>query len=427
MSSAPRLSAAALLLALPLAAAAQVAPAIGAGDTTRRVTLSGEIRTRAELDRPGAPGATDAVTRLRARIGAAIAAAERTTIVLQVQDSRVLGADARAPGSEFDLHQGYVELAAPWRAATVAVRAGRQEIALGNERLVGVVSWSNAGRSFDGVRVLVAPTGASPRWTATAFAATVEERGARAGAAQRAADHAVAGLYATRVVGAGALDVTLLHDVGGHYRAYDDARRTTLDARLRTGRVLGVAAELEGAVQVGRQRVLPTDGTPAHAQDVRAWLAAARLATSPLGERRATAAVGVDVLSGDATPDDGRYTGFATMYASNHAFYGLMDLVGEPAASTQERGLVDAFATAAVRLHPTASLRAELHRLALAAGTDRPLGWEADVAVPVRVGPTASLELGVAAFRAERGASAVGLCTAGRTHARGYLQLRAGF
>jgi hypothetical protein len=307
------------------------------------------------------------------------------------------------------------------------VRAGRQEIALGNERLVGAVNWSNTGRTFDGARVLLAPAGAAPRWTATAFAATVEERGARAAAATRAADHALAGVHATRALGDAALDVTLLHDVGGHYRAYDDARRTTLDARLRTGRVLGVGAELEGAVQVGRQRALATADVPEHAQAVRAWLAGARLATAPLGARRAVATVGVDALSGDASPADGRYTAFATMYASNHAFYGLMDLVGEPAASTRERGLVDAFATASVQLHPAAALRAELHRLATAAGDDRLLGWEADLALPVRVGATAGLELGLAAFRAAPGASAVGLCADGRTHARGYLQLRAGF
>jgi hypothetical protein len=431
MSSTSRLSAAALLVALPVAAGAQPAPTVPAGDSAARVTLSGEIRTRAEWDRPGAPAATDAFTYLRSRVGARVAAAPRTTLVLQVQDSRILGADGRAPGSRFDLHQGYVELAAPWRSATIAVRAGRQEIALGNERLVGVVNWSNTGRTFDAVRVLLAPAsalpGAVPRWTATAFAATVEERGARAGAATHAADHALAGLHATRALGAAALDVTLLHDVGGRYRAYDDARRTTLDARLRTGRVLGVGAELEGAVQVGRQRTLATEDAPRQAQDVRAWLAGARLATAPLGARRAVATIGVDALSGDASPADGRYTAFATMYASNHAFYGLMDLVGDPAATTRERGLVDAFATASVQLHRAASLRAELHRLATAAGDDRPLGWEADVALPVRVGSTAGLELGLAAFRAGRAAQAVGLGAEGRTHARGYLQLRAGF
>jgi len=180
-------------------------------------------------------------------------------------------------------------------------------------------------------------------------------------------------------------------------------------------------------VQVGRQRTLATDVAPRQAQDVRAWLAGARLATAPLGPRRAVATIGVDALSGDASPVDGRYTAFATMYASNHGFYGLMDLVGDPAASTRERGLVDAFATASVQLHRAASLRAELHRLATAAGDDRLLGWEADLALPVRVGPTAGLELGLAAFRAGRAAQAVGLGVEGRTHARGYLQLRAGF
>ena len=420
----------------PAAAPATAPPAAPA------VVFTGEVRARSELDRPGAPANADAFTYLRSRFGVRVAASANARIVLQVQDSRVLGTGSGAAGSAADvfaLHQAYLELGGPWHGTSVAVRAGRQEIALGNERLVGAVNWSNTGRVFDGARVLLAPGGARPGtepWTATAFVAIMEERGRRFGASssaaggQRSADHAVAGVFASRALGGGAaLEGTLLHDDGANYRAYHDARRTTLDARLRAPRVLGMSAELEGAVQMGRQRHLAPDAEESAAirQDVRAWMLGARVGLPARPGRRATGGVGVDVLSGDATPGDGRYGAFATMYGTNHPFYGLMDVVGDPATTTGDRGLVDALASASLVLSPSATVRGELHRFALPTGDERSLGWEADVVLPVRLSPAAGVELGYGAFRAGRGAAAVGLGENGATRHWAYLQLRAGF
>ncbi|HEX3157993.1 MAG TPA: alginate export family protein [Gemmatimonadaceae bacterium] len=426
---------------LSSASAARLGAQAPAPASAPAVVFTGEVRTRSEVDRPGAPVGADAFTYLRSRLGVRVAASDRARIVLQVQDSRVLGAERGAAGAAdvFALHQGYLELGGPWKDVTLAVRAGRQEIALGNERLVGAVNWSNTGRAFDGARVLLAPreatVGAEP-WAATAFVATMEERGRRfgtaspAGGGAGAADHLVAGLFASRALGGGAaLEGTLLFDDGAYYRAYQDARRTTLDARLRAPRLLGLSVELEGAVQAGRQRYLAPDAEPTAAvrQDVRAWLLGARVGLPAAPGRRATAGLGVDVLSGDATPGDGRYGAFATMYGTNHPFYGLMDVVGDPAAATRERGLVDAMARGSLVLSPVTTLRGELHRFTLATGSERHLGWEADVVLPVRLSPAAGVELGYSAFRAGRGAAAVGLGDDGAMRHWAYLQLRAGF
>ncbi|HEX5830472.1 MAG TPA: alginate export family protein, partial [Gemmatimonadaceae bacterium] len=295
------LTATALAGALPLGAQR---PAASADSAAPAVAFFGEVRTRSEYDRPVAPVAPDAFTYLRSRFGARLDVTRGARVVLQVQDSRVLGARANGAASDvFALHQGYLELTAPWREVALAVRAGRQEIALGNERLVGAVAWSNTGRTLDAARVSVVPRAATPGaepWTVTAFAATVEERGAP--------DHVAVGLFATRALSGGvALDGTLLHDAGSHYRAYDDARRTTLDARIRAPRVLGLSAQLEGAVQLGTQRFRAPDGAApaARAQDVRAWLLGARVGTPTSPNRRASASAGVDILSGDADPTDG--------------------------------------------------------------------------------------------------------------------------
>jgi hypothetical protein len=42
-----------------------------------------------------------------------------------------------------------------WDGHPAYVRVGRQEIALGSQRLVGSPEWGNMRRNFDGVRVMV--------------------------------------------------------------------------------------------------------------------------------------------------------------------------------------------------------------------------------------------------------------------------------
>jgi len=429
------------LAALTLTTVLAVAPRLAPAQTVAApapITFFGEVRTRSEYDRPVAPLPADAYTYLRSRFGVRVDATPHARIVLQMQDSRVLGAEgspAAATVEQFDLHQGYVELSAPWRGVVAAARAGRQEIALGNERFVGAVGWSNVGRSFDGVRLLLSPEGAkagSESWTATLFGATVEERGRHFSttptmARPTSGDHAVAGLYATRALpGSAVVSATLLQDAGADYRVYRDAHRTTLDARLVAPRLLGARLELEGALQRGSQRYA-ADTMNVGSQDVSAWLVGARLGTAVSPTTRASIAVGVDALSGDATPGDGRYGAFGTMYATNHPFYGVMDVIGDPATTTKDRGLVDALATGALALSKSADLKAELHRFTLATGDTRDLGWEADLTLPIRITSTTGVDLGVSAFRAGQAAAAVGLGASGATRGWAYLQLRAGF
>ena len=396
------------------------------------VTVSGEIRSRTEWDAPGGATSADVFTLLRSRFGVRVDPARGLSVMLQLQDSRVLGTEANrtsTPMDVFDLHQGYLHLVTPWHGNEIALRAGRQEIALGNERLVGAVNWSNTGRTFDGARVFLAPTGVAgmDRWSATAFAVVMEENGRRFGAATTAApapDHLVLGAYASRgAPGKPGADVTVLYDGGARYRSYAGAHRTTTDARVRAALPLAFRVELEGALQTGAQSFVPTTGSPT-SQSVRAWLAAARL-THAIGRGAATA--GVDMLSGDDSPTDARYSAFGTMFGTNHPYYGLLDVIGDPAATTKERGLRDLFLHAT---HPVASWlapRAELHRFTLATGTERRLGSEVDVVAPIRLASGTTLELGYALFRAGPGAQSVGRGPDRSYRKWGYAQLRADF
>ncbi len=396
------------------------------------VTLFGEVRTRTEWDRPFVPAAADAFTYLRSRIGVMVDAGHRARILLQAQDSRVLGAQASSSAATdvFDIHQAFLELGQASKSRAFAARVGRQEVALGNERLMGAVAWSNTGRTFDGVRLLLTSPSRKPgieRWSATAFAATVEERGRHFGAPVGAAttDQTVVGLFASRSAANGILDATIIRDVGAKYRSFADAHRTTLDLRLRTHTTVGI--EVEGAMQGGRQHVLTAASGLSRPQEVRAWLAGARVGSAPRVDSRRTLRAGVDIVSGDATPSDSRYGAFNTLFATNHPLYGLMDVIGDPAASTKERGLVDAFLGGSAGLTRDVALQGQLHRFGLAAGSDRALGWELDFVAPIRVNPAASAELGYSLFRAGAGASAVALGAEGNVRHWAYLQLRVVF
>jgi hypothetical protein len=256
----------------------------------------------------------------------------------------------------------------------------------------------------------------------------MEENGRRVGGVTAGSpalpDHFVAGAYLTH--GApqkpGA-DVTLLYDGGARYRSFTNANRTTLDARVRAPLPAGLRLELEGAAQSGAQSFVSASGVES-GQRVRAWLLGARLARSV---RRAALTLGIDALSGDDTPNDDRYTGFSTMFGTNHPFYGLMDVITDPAATTKERGLRDAFATIAVSVAPAFTPRAELHRFTLASGGDRALGIEADLVAPFRLTANTGIELGYSLLRNGSAAPVLALGDRNTTKRWLYAQLRAGF
>lgn len=403
------------------------------------VTFFGEIRARTERDRPGGLLAEDVYTYLRTRIGMRAAPAEGVRLLFQLQDSRVYGVTTSSAAGNpdiTDLHQAYVDLSTHWRNAELTTRVGRQEVAFGNERLVGPVGWSNTGRTFDGARVLLAPSAAGaasgPAWSATLFVATVDERGRHFGPPPSAAgqgspaDRAVAGAWLTRAKKDGTVDVTLLYDGGAKYRSFSESNRYTLDARFRSRAAAPLGFDVEAAWQGGSQQYAPS-ATSSRGQDVSAWLASARFGALPAAGRRSTALLGADVLSGDDAPADGAYHAFNTMYATNHPFYGIMDLFLDPAARTNDAGLVDVFGSVSREINARTSLRADLHRFAVQAGKAGEIGWELDAVAPIRLSSAASLELGVTTFKASGAASAMGLGASGDYRHWGYVQLRASF
>ncbi len=119
--------------------------------------FSGEYRGRAE-GFTGAgfkPGVDDDYWLSRLRLNMKIQPADWLKFGFQAQDARVFGKDQSPAAPPYqntmDLRLAYVEIG-DTEKKTFGLRVGRQELAFGDERLIGNVNWVNTARSFDAVR-----------------------------------------------------------------------------------------------------------------------------------------------------------------------------------------------------------------------------------------------------------------------------------
>jgi hypothetical protein len=405
------------LLALALFAA----PAPLAPQEAPSLRWSGEVRLRSELDDRSAGRGADHATLLRTRLGLAATVSPAARVFAQLQDARALGegtGTVQAQALRLDMHQAWLELSDSAGGRPWSLRLGRQEIALGDERLVGAVGWTNVGRAFDGARLRSGGF--------ELFAATVRERDlvGDAGLAPREnegldRDHAFGGVWMQGSRGA----AWLLHDRNGTAAGRVDVDRTTPGGRLALSGG-GLSLTLDASAQHGRQTIAATGAR----QDVRAWMVAGRGGWAAPARRLRAAGVGVDWLSGDADPADGTYGAFQTLYGTNHRFYGFMDLLLDPAAQTGGRGLVDVLGTLTVAPGPRLPLEVTLHRFLLdrTAPTGRDLGWEADLTLPFPAVSGVRGLAGYSAFRGGKAAPAAGLAS-GAWLQWAYVQLTAAF
>lgn len=100
-------------------------------------------------------------TRLRLGLGAQW---QSVRVLLQVQDARNLGDAPPGQDAGTDMHQGYLEIGEDGSF----IRAGRQEINWGGQRMIGALDWTANARSFDATRGVLR---AQPSLTMEGFAA----------------------------------------------------------------------------------------------------------------------------------------------------------------------------------------------------------------------------------------------------------------
>lgn len=380
-----------LFFAVPLAHAQGVA-----------FDLDGQIRHRSELDgRDVADGDVASPSNpllfhlLRSRLGVAVRPVEDVRVYVQVQDGRFFGEERPALGrgtldgsaDGLDLHQAYLAVDDLFDSG-LGLALGRQELAYGNERLVGAVGWSNTGRSFDAAVLRLR----DDRVAADLFAAQLASP-----AVYEGAQH-FAGLYTTWTLADDhALDAFALLDTDHRelVAGPDDGepRLTRVTPGLRAHGAPGAFDyDVELIGQFGR--IAPADD--AERQGIGAYLAsaAAGYAIAP-GVRLGA---GYTRLSGDGDPDDDTFRTFNTLFATNHKFYGFMDYF-PPLAGPY--GLQDAFVSLGASATERLRLALDLHHFAAAvepAGGRGVFGQEVDLTANYRYNGALGFQAGASAF-----------------------------
>lgn len=324
-----------LLLCAP--AAAQTTPAPGARTEKappplpNRVNelmpswlrLRGEFRERVEgVSSAGfAAGRDDTYWLSRFRFNATVTASQRLAFQVQLQDARVADKQVGPTGapfrSGFDLRMAFADIGTARSIA--AARLGRQELAYGDQRLVGHVSWLNAARTFDGAKLTLRRKAIQM----DAFAASVVR--IQPGEFDKSGNgNQFAGIYATTtaLVPKSSVEPFVFwrgdRDLRNETGAVADLRAATIGLRWVGQLPARLDYNTEMAVQTGS---LGSDA-------VRAWAGHWQLRESFPGTPALRVSAEVNLASGDANPTDGRRGTFDQLYPTPHDKYGLADQIG---------------------------------------------------------------------------------------------------
>lgn len=264
----------------------------------------------------------------RFRFGLTVKPADWITVYAQGQDAREWFSDRpNIPGQfgaegtdEFDLRQGYVEIAdyskSPW-----GLRLGRQTLAFGDQRLIGPLEWTNLARSFDAARVTYKGKG----WSVDGFASSVvtAERGRfnesdLGNGTGTGRDQVFSGLYLT--TNALGFQTTDLYALELHENtATGDTDFVTLGTRWKStaGHFGSWDYDTEFAVQTGEVAGRDLASFASHVGGGYT-VADGLLKGSRFG-------LEYNFATGDRNPDDDDVETFQNLFPTNHIYYGFMD------------------------------------------------------------------------------------------------------
>ena len=336
----------------------------------QRWAVDGSTRTRLEWgDTDFTSGAADVRQLLRTKVRVTGRPRHDTRVVVEIQDARLWGSEFNtfdASADQLDFHLAYLELEDVYGKA-VSLRLGRQELVYGSTRLLGAVAWGNTPRAFDAAVLRLGEA----NWV-DAFTAKLEETGERG-----VRDRNLFGLWGNYILAAG-------HQAGPYVLVEQD-KRSGVDRLLRltgglrfdgsvtgsTGHTFGY--DMEGAVQSGEVGV----------DDVFAWMGSGTVSYRGPSWTEPEVRLGLDAYSGDGDPADGDREAFDNLYATRHAFFGLMDLFRNFPGDVDDGGLLDFRLKGEMSASETVRVGLHLHHFALleAPTADKALGQEADAIV----------------------------------------------
>jgi hypothetical protein len=347
--------------AAPVAASATPTPATSTGllndwlrgqsDDFKAWDLGGQIRLRYETKEnmavAGRAGAVDFgasvvdndndyfLTRTKLHLG--FSPVDWFTAFAEGRHSTAAG-DERTPSPDrdaIDLHQAFIALGTV-KEFPVTAKIGRQELAYGDERLIGPSDWGNAGRVFDAAKIRFEN---SDVWVDAFVSQVVMVRDEHFNEANNY-DY-LSGLYAStrtlipkqetqlyflarnvqhgspNVIGTG--QPPLL--TGASPR---DIYTIGMRVKSLPGQFHGWDYEAEFAGQFGRFQA--TASSPSLSQEAfAAHVAAGYTWAKTWGAPRA--GLEYNYASGDDNPNDGTHGTFDNLFPTNHKFYGFMDFV----------------------------------------------------------------------------------------------------
>lgn len=289
--------------------------------------VNSQIRPRLILDNRDFSSTTNSnsYTEMRTRLGVSFSPSQDISGFVQLQDSRIWGTEPSTLSNtaNVDLHQAYLKINNLF-SMPVEFKAGRLELTCGNERLIGVVGWSNIGRAFDGAVLSIN----SNKIKGNVFYVSEVEK--------LKADN-----VDDQILSGAALDFILnethkLETILIWQRSIPSAllNRFTLGGFI-DGKIENFSHMAEAAYQTGE---ITASGKTL---DVAAYMIAYNANYNFGGSLNPSIGAGIDLLSGDENNTDNNYKVFNTLYGTNHKYYGYMDYFINLPVDTYGLGLMD--------------------------------------------------------------------------------------
>jgi hypothetical protein len=262
----------------------------------------------------------------RVRFGALFAPSSFLKFYAQGQDSREFFSDRPdIPGQlgaegndKVDLRQAWIEAGDAKSAFPLTLRAGRQLLSYGDERLIGSFDWNNIGRAFDAAKF----TYTGSNWSLDAFGASVVNISADNLNESDFTNHTgrdqfFGGLYfSTKALDIQITDLYALYLDEG--TPTGDTGFITLGTRMKStaGKLNGFDYDLEAALQFGDLKGKNLNAGAIHA------VTGYTFTNSPWKPR-----IGIEYnhATGDSTPGQGDAETFQNLFPTNHKFYGYAD------------------------------------------------------------------------------------------------------
>jgi hypothetical protein len=285
--------------------------------------VRGEFRERFEGVRHSGftPDRDDTYWLSRLRLNAVVTPTSGVAATVQVQDARVadkrVGPVAPPFRGPLDLRMAFVDIADP-QQGRFAIRAGRQELAFGEQRLIGHLNWTNTARTFDGVRGTLRRGAYQVDLFATSVVRIQDAGFDRSGHGNR-----FAGAYGSlSVVPQAVLEPYVLWRADRGLPTERDAIGS-LDQRTAGARLNGrLLAGFDYGVEMAAQRgSLGSDR-------IRAWAGHWQVRRTFRGGAGLRLTAEYNYASGDAAAADGVRGTFDQLYPTGHDKYGLADQVG---------------------------------------------------------------------------------------------------